>query len=90
MEEFIKIFNGLERNQGYIMDISSAKNNEEGKLKTVYTWAKTEITNQDYINHLNGVKSIGIQPCDDEGMASFGAIDIDDKEHSYKNFPYQK
>jgi hypothetical protein len=90
MEEFIKIFNGLERNYGYIKDISSAKNNEEGKLKTVYTWAKTEITNQDYINHLNGVKSIGIQPCDDEGMASFGAIDIDDKEHSYKNFPYQK
>jgi len=89
-KDFIKIFNGLERNYGYIKDIGSSKHNNEGKLKTVYTWAKKEITDQDYINHLNGTTSIGIQPCDDEGMVSFGAIDIDDKEHSYTNFPYQK
>ena len=89
-KDFIKIFNGLERNYGYIKDIGSSKHNNEGKLKTVYTWAKKEITDQDYIDHLNGKTSIGIQPCDDEGMVSFGAIDIDDKEHSYTNFPYQK
>ena len=38
---------------------------------------KTPVTDQDYLDHLKGIKSIGIQPCTDEGMARFGAIDVD-------------
>jgi hypothetical protein len=29
-----------------------------------------ELTEQDYLDHLNGRQSIGIQPCDDKGMAN--------------------
>ena len=39
-----------------------------------------EFDDKDYEEHLNGKKSIGIQPCDDEGLAIFGAIDIDPQE----------
>ena len=34
-------------------------------------------TDIDYEEHLKGIKSIGIQPCTDEGKARFGAIDVD-------------
>ena len=51
-KDFIKIFNGLERNYGYIKDIGSSKHNNEGKLKTVYTWAKKEITDQDLMDFI--------------------------------------
>ena len=29
------------------------------------------------LDHLTGIKSIGIQPCTDDGIARFGAIDVD-------------
>ena len=38
---------------------------------------KIPVTDQDYLDHIKGIKSIGIQPCTDEGMARFGAIDVD-------------
>ena len=48
-----------------------------------YGWSSSPVLKQDYQDHLEGKKSIGIQPCDDDGMASFGAIDIDP---DYKKF----
>ena len=88
--KFIEIFTGLPRDFG-TADLSRLQiDPSTGKAKPVYGWAHSPITEQDYLDHLNGKQSIGIQPCDDKGMARFGAIDIDDKQHSYSNFPYKK
>ena len=79
--KFIEIFTGLQRDYGYA-DINSAyKDSATGKLKLKYGWAAKELLESDYIDHLTGKKSIGIQPCNDEGLAKFGAIDIDSDEY---------
>jgi hypothetical protein len=90
-KEFGEIFSGLKRNFGiaYLDEFTIDSNTGKKKPKR-YGWSFREITDKDYSDHIKGKTSIGIQPCDDEGMVSFGAIDIDDKEHSYSNFPYKK
>ena len=86
--KFIEIFTGLKRDYGYA-DINSAyKDPSTGKLKLKYGWAAKELLESDYLDHLTGKKSIGIQPCNDEGLAKFGAIDIDSDE--YDNFDLRK
>tara|TARA_R110002094_G_scaffold64136_1_gene74422 strand:+ start:516 stop:851 length:336 start_codon:yes stop_codon:yes gene_type:complete len=86
---FIKAFSGLQRNFG-VADLSQTTIDPvTGKAKPVYKWVHRPITKSDYLDHLSGSTSIGIQPCDDQGMARFGAIDIDDKQHSYKDFPFK-
>jgi len=89
-KRFIEIFSGLQRNFGVANLKKLSIDPSTGKARPVYGWAHREINDQDYLDHLNGRQSIGIQPCDDKGMAQFGAIDIDDKQHSYSNFPYKK
>ena len=89
-EKFIKSFTGLERNFGTADLKKSEIDSATDKLKPVYFWAHRHLSKQNYLSHLSGEISIGIQPCDDKGMAKFGAIDIDDKQHSYKNFPYKQ
>ena len=85
---YIEIFTGLRRDYGYA-DINSAfKDPSTGKLKLKYGWAAKELLESDYLDHLTGKKSIGIQPCNDEGLAKFGAIDIDSDE--YDNFDLRK
>jgi len=87
---FIKAFSGLQRNFG-VADLSQTTIDPvTGKAKPVYKWVHRPITKSDYLDHLSGSTSVGIQPCDDQGMARFGAIDIDDKQHSYKDFPFKK
>jgi len=87
---FVQAFSGLQRNFG-AADLTQTKiDPTTGKVKPIYGWTHRELTNQDYLDHLTGRQSIGVQPCDDQGMARFGAIDIDDKQHSYSNFPYKK
>jgi hypothetical protein len=86
--KFIEIFTGLKRDYGYA-DINSAyKDPATGKLKLKYGWAAKELLESDYLDHLAGKKSIGIQPCNDDGLAKFGAIDIDSDE--YDNFDLRK
>lgn len=88
-EKFIKFFTGLERNYGFC-DLSNAKvNPETGKLDIPpkdYGWSGKPITDETYIDHLEGKISIGIQPCNEEGNVVFGAIDVD----IYKNFNVEK
>ena len=74
-----KIFDGLKRDYGYAEISNGYKDTTTGKFKVKHGWAGKQLTDTDYIQHLNGEKSIGIQPCDDNGMVSFGAIDIDSK-----------
>ena len=90
MKEFIKYFTGLKRNYGYC-NVNKGYKDDAGKIRfdpRDYGWAKRPITDKDYEEHLNGKKSIGIQPCDDEGLAIFGAIDIDPK--NYTDFKPEK
>jgi len=89
-KKFINAFTGLRRDFGRA-DLSKTEiDPTTGKAKPRYEWLHRAITEQDYLDHLDGKISIGIQPCDDKGMARFGAIDIDDKQHSYKDFPFKK
>ena len=87
-QKFIQIFNGLKRDYGYAEISNGYKDTTTGKFKVKHGWAGKPLTNIDYIQHLKGEKSIGIQPCDDEGMVCFGAIDIDSK--AYQDFSPKK
>ena len=84
---FIEVFTGLKRNHGRA-DMKKLTVTNTGKKKPKYDWAHKEVTREDYELHLSGEQALGIQPCDDEGLCRFAAIDIDDKQHSYTNFPY--
>ena len=45
---------------------------------------RDRLTNEIYQQHLEGKLSIGIQPCNENGLVRFGVIDIDPKD--YENF----
>ena len=77
MKEYIEYFSGLTRSYGVCKVDDGYIDQETGKKKWKHEWAKEPVTDQDYLDHLKGIKSIGIQPCTDEGMARFGAIDVD-------------
>ena len=86
MQEFIKNFTGLERNYGYCNISNGYEDPDSGKIRFKngdYGWSGKPITQFDYKQHLDGTKSIGIQPCNDSDLARFGAIDVDPK--IYKN-----
>lgn len=92
MKEFKDFFKGLKRDFGF-RDIRKGYKDDAGKIRfrdedRAYGWKHRSITDQDYVEHLTGDIGIGIQPCDDQGNASFGAIDIDPK--NYTNFTPQK
>ena len=87
-QKFIQIFDGLKRDYGYAEVSNGYKDSTTGKFKVKHGWAGKQLTDTDYLQHLKGEKSIGIQPCDDNGMVSFGAIDIDSK--SYQDFSPRK
>ena len=85
-KEFKDHFTGLTRNFGFCNISNGYKDPDTGKIKFRsgdYGWSGKPITDLDYQQHLDGTKSIGIQPCNDNGLARFGAIDIDPK--IYKN-----
>ena len=77
MKEYIEYFTGLQRSYGVCKIEDGYIDQETGKKKWKHEWAKIPVTNEDYQDHIKGIKSIGIQPCTDEGMARFGAIDVD-------------
>ena len=77
MKEYIEYFSGLKRSYGVCKIDDGYIDEATGKKKWKHEWAKTPVTHKDYEDHIKGIKSIGIQPCTDEGMARFGAIDVD-------------
>jgi len=91
MNDFIKCFTGLQRNFGFCNISNGYTDPNTGKIKFNagdYGWSGKPITEDDYRLHLHGKKSIGIQPCNDNGLACFGAIDIDPKV--YKELDIKK
>jgi hypothetical protein len=84
MQDFIKYFTGLKRNYGFCNISNGYTDPDTGKLKFKsgdYGWSGKPINDSDYKQHLDGTKSIGIQPCNDNNLARFGAIDIDPKNY---------
>jgi len=77
MKEYIEYFTGLQRSYGVCKVDDGHIDEVTGKKKWKHEWAKTPVTDQDYLDHIKGIRSIGIQPCTDDGMARFGAIDVD-------------
>jgi len=91
MTQFTNCFTGLQRDFGFCNIARGYKDPQTGKIKFNsgdYGWAGKPITQKDYEEHLDGKKSIGIQPCDDNDLARFGAIDIDPK--IYKDLNIKK
>jgi hypothetical protein len=89
--QFRKYFSGLQRDYGFCNVDKGYVDPDSGKIKFDpgdYGWSKRNITDEDYQDHLDGKKAIGIQPCDDDAKASFGAIDVDPK--NYKSFNLKK
>tara|TARA_R110001583_G_scaffold68252_1_gene194415 strand:- start:523 stop:2157 length:1635 start_codon:yes stop_codon:yes gene_type:complete len=75
-KKYINIFNGYRGAYG-VADWTNAKTEENGKKKPDYRWSYEEFTDQIYLDHLNGKKSIGIQPTNENGKAIFAVIDVD-------------
>ena len=60
VNEFIKLFTGYEGDFG-IADMSKTSlDSNKNKIKPNYEWAGRPVTLDDYKNHLQGKKSIGI------------------------------
>ena len=79
--EFIELFKGYEGDFG-MADMSKTElDSEKNKIKPNYEWAGRPVTLADYQNHLQGKKSIGIQPCRIDKTAQFGCIDIDPPDY---------
>ena len=94
-EKYIQIFNGYKGAYGVANIKNAYRDPDSGKLKLKpgdYRWNYQELTDQIYIDHLSGTKSIGIQPCNEEGETKFGLIDIDPSnyEHFDKKFIIDK
>ena len=90
-KEFKKYFTGLTRNFGFCNISNGYTDPETGKIRFRagdYGWSGKPITDADYQQHLDGTKSIGIQPCNDNDLARFGAIDIDPKVYKDLNIKF--
>ena len=80
-KEFIELFKGYEGDFG-MADMSKTElDSEKNKIKPNYEWAGRPVTLDDYRNHLQGRKSIGIQPCRIDKTAQFGCIDVDPPDY---------
>ena len=76
-EKYIQIFNGYRGAYG-VADWTNVKIDPvSGKKKPDYRWNFESFTDQIYIDHLNGAKSVGIQPTNENSEVKFGLIDID-------------
>ena len=73
-KDFMDLFHGLDRAHGtYAVDNSRADGKMTGKAAT---FAKP-VTEELWIAHLEGKRSLGIIPINDDSKCRFGAIDID-------------
>ena len=80
-EKYIKFFEGYRQAYG-VADMSTLKIDPESrKQKPIYRWNDEQLTDKIYKNHLEGTQSIGVQPCNENGQARFGVIDIDPNDY---------
>ena len=83
-KKYIQIFDGYKGAYG-VADWTNVKIDPvSGKKKPDYRWNYEELTDQVYIDHLNGDKSVGIQPTNENAEVKFALIDID--PNNYVNY----
>jgi hypothetical protein len=83
-KKYIQIFDGYKGAYG-VADWTNVKIDPvSGKKKPDYRWNFEPFTDQIFIDHLNGVKSVGIQPTNENSEVKFGLIDID--PNNYVNY----
>ena len=76
-EFFIELFRGNNNHYGVHIPGTVANDSKSGKIEGE-SFTKTEpLTRQQYIDHIDGKKSLGIVPIDSDGKVRFVAIDID-------------
>ena len=57
MKEYIEYFTGLQRSYGVCKIEDGYIDQETGKKKWKHEWAKIPVTNEDYQDHIKGIKS---------------------------------
>ena len=83
-KKYIQIFDGYKGAYG-VADWTNVKIDPvSGKKKPDYRWASEEFTDQIFIDHLNGSKSVGIQPTNESSEVKFALIDVD--PNNYVNY----
>jgi len=87
-KEFIELFKGYEGDFGMADMSNTSIDSDKNKIKPNYEWAGHPITDKDYLDHLSGKKSIGIQPCRIDKTVQFGCIDVDPPD--YGTFKIEK
>ena len=87
-KEFIELFKGYEGDFGMADMSNTSMDADKNKIKPNYEWAGRPITDNDYLDHLAGKKSIGIQPCRIDKTVQFGCIDVDPPD--YGTFKIEK
>jgi len=80
-KEFIELFKGYEGDFGMADMSNPSIDADKNKIKPNYEWAGRPITDKDYLDHLAGKKSIGIQPCRIDKTVRFGCIDVDPPDY---------
>ena len=80
-KEFIELFKGYEGDFGMADMSNPSIDADKNKIKPNYEWAGCPITDKDYLDHLAGKKSIGIQPCRIDKTVQFGCIDVDPPDY---------
>ena len=70
-QKFIEIFTGFSDNYGQADMQRLEIDPISKKQKPEYRWAQRKITDQAYLDHLKGIISIGIQPCNQKNKARF-------------------
>ena len=58
MKEYIEYFSGLTRSYGVCKVDDGYIDKETGKKKWKHEWTKEPVTDQDYLDHLNGKQSM--------------------------------
>jgi len=83
-KKYIQIFDGYKGAYG-VADWTNVKIDPvSGKKKPDYRWNFEPFTDQIFIDHLNGTKSVGIQPTNENSEVKFALIDID--PNNYVNY----
>ena len=88
-KKYIQIFDGYKGAYG-VADWTNVKIDPvSGKKKPDYRWNFEPFTDQIFIDHLNGAKSVGIQPTNENAQVKFAIIDVDPDKIpgcSYKDY----
>ena len=85
--EYIKPFKNLFKgNDSFYGEnlLSDAKQNGKGKMESSFSFKNQQLSENEYLMHLEGKKGLAICPITNDNKCTFGMIDIDCYNTSYK------